>query len=66
MHPFAIVCLHQFRLPEVQENDGFLDVDYTHRLIVLIEYQNLRIHLPVRTVSLNLSAEVPSPSLLSA
>lgn len=67
MHLPGLVGFNKFRFPEIKKDDGFLYIDDAHRLIVLIEYQNFGIQLPVSIViDSNLTAEVVFTSSLSA
>jgi len=47
MHPLAILRYDQLCLAQVKEHNGLLHIDHAHRLVVLIENQNLGVHFPV-------------------
>ena len=39
--PFAVVRFDELHLPQTEKDDGLLRVDHAHRLIILIQDQNL-------------------------
>jgi len=49
MKLFPIVLFDKLSLSKVQKNDRFLDVTHTHRLIVLIEDEDLIAQLTIRS-----------------
>ena len=44
----CIVRFDQLCLPQIQQHNSFPDIDNTHRLVILIKDQHLRIHFPQR------------------
>ena len=45
----SITCFHEFCLTKVEQDDGFLCVTDTHRLIILIEDEHFTAKFTVRT-----------------
>jgi hypothetical protein len=41
----CVVCFNQLCFSQVHQHDGLPDIDYAHRLVVLIQDQNFCIHL---------------------
>ena len=46
---YAFFFSNKFGFSEIQKNNGFSDIDDTHRFIILIQNQNLGIH-PAKSI----------------
>jgi len=54
---FPVMGLYQLGFSKVKQNNGLLGIADTHRLIVLVQNQNLAVHFPIGSICVCFRAE---------